>query len=526
VAVIDTGVLQHADLAGRVLPGYDFVSDPARANDGGGRDADASDPGDWIATADRTLPIFSDCDVAPSSWHGSSIAGIIASNADNAQWTAGINWAAKILPVRVLGKCDGTDSDILDGVAWAAGLAVPGVPANPNPAQVINLSLGGPGPCDPAYRSVFGAALAHGITRAIIAGRAAGEDGESCLSQLPEAIAVASTTSVSSLARYSNWNGVALSAPGGQPGPGSTLDSIIALSNAGATVPQSDSFDYLGGTSSRTDGAESRRDASWRPASLPRRSLDARRDGQTLRRDVDVFSGPLQHRHRCHAAVADKHGAANCKGLWWAAREVESDGTAWRIRGDLVTWFTYDATGKGVVLTMSAAQTTTGTTPVRSQTTGPDFDAVPFDPARVTRSAVRTGTLPSAILPAAYRLHGRRQQAKAITRVRAHAGVLFGGNPSWRWRAAIRTVVGGTGELRVGWGFGAPADVICDVHLRFGRRHQAIGDTTDGARRVRGTFFRRGPAFDRSRSIGAGGACGGNADADLCRRQPRSFDYP
>jgi hypothetical protein len=141
VAVVDTGVVPHADLAGRVLFGYDFVTDPTRANDGGGRDADAADPGDWISSADTSLPIFGDCDIAPSSWHGTAIAGIIASNTDNAQWTAGINWVAKILPVRVLGKCDGMDSEILDGVAWAAGLAVPGAPPNPS-GQVINLTRG------------------------------------------------------------------------------------------------------------------------------------------------------------------------------------------------------------------------------------------------------------------------------------------------------------------------------------------------------------------------------------------------
>ncbi len=78
--------------------------------------------------------------------------GIIAANSNDGVWTAGIDWAAKILPVRVLGKCFGDDSDIIDGIAWAAGLSVPGVPANPTPAQVINLSIGEAGECAPAYQ--------------------------------------------------------------------------------------------------------------------------------------------------------------------------------------------------------------------------------------------------------------------------------------------------------------------------------------------------------------------------------------
>ena len=48
VAVIDTGHRPHADLSGVLLQGYDFISDTFVANDGGGRDNDASDPGDWV----------------------------------------------------------------------------------------------------------------------------------------------------------------------------------------------------------------------------------------------------------------------------------------------------------------------------------------------------------------------------------------------------------------------------------------------------------------------------------------------
>jgi serine protease len=218
VAVLDTGYRPHTDLAGRILPGYDFISDLKMANDGDGRDADASDPGDWINPTDQADPEFSTCEVNDSSWHGTAVSGIIAANSDNKVWLAGINWAARILPVRVLGKCGGWDSDIIDGVAWAAGLVVPGVPTNPYPAQVINLSLGGSGACFPLYHQVFSAALAHGVTRAIVV--AAGNEGVDVADSVPascsEVIAVAATTGTGSLASYSDFGaGVTLSAPGG-----------------------------------------------------------------------------------------------------------------------------------------------------------------------------------------------------------------------------------------------------------------------------------------------------------------------
>src|SRR6266581_3528171 len=143
VAVIDTGITAHPDLAGRVLPGYDFISDPILSNDGNGRDPDPSDPGDGTSAnecGDGTP-------AEPSFFHGTFVSGLIAANTDNGVGIAGLDWNARILPVRTLGKCGGTFDDILDGVLWAAGVPVAGVPPNPNPARVINMSLGGLGYC-------------------------------------------------------------------------------------------------------------------------------------------------------------------------------------------------------------------------------------------------------------------------------------------------------------------------------------------------------------------------------------------
>ncbi len=154
VAVLDTGVrFDHPDLmraaqGGKLLPGYDFVSGESSssflaANDGNGRDDDPSDPGDWVSAADLGNPVFNDCDVDRSSWHGTRVAGVIAAKTANNEGMAGVDWNTWILPVRVMGKCGGRDSDIMAAMRWAAGLEVPGVTTNPYPAKIINLSLGG-----------------------------------------------------------------------------------------------------------------------------------------------------------------------------------------------------------------------------------------------------------------------------------------------------------------------------------------------------------------------------------------------
>ena len=171
VAVIDTGVrFEHPDLlrlsqAGKVLDGFDFVSQTPFANDGDGRDADASDPGDFVSATDRTQPPFNTiagCEETASSWHGTRVSSLIAALTNNAEGMAGTDWNTLLLPVRVLGKCGGTDSDIIAGMRWAAGIAVPGAPINPSPAQVINLSLGGPGVCSAAYQAAVDEIVARG----------------------------------------------------------------------------------------------------------------------------------------------------------------------------------------------------------------------------------------------------------------------------------------------------------------------------------------------------------------------------
>lgn len=135
VAVIDTGYVNHSDLAANVIAGYDFISDPWTANDGGGRDSNAADPGDWLYSGDcgtdangNPVP-YNDTN---NSWHGTHVAGTIAASTNNSKGIAGIAYNATIQSVRVLGKCGGTTADITDGITWASGGYVPGVPSNPN----------------------------------------------------------------------------------------------------------------------------------------------------------------------------------------------------------------------------------------------------------------------------------------------------------------------------------------------------------------------------------------------------------
>lgn len=235
VAVIDTGILPHADLAGRTLAGYDFISDARTANDGDGRDADPFDPGDWItaeesAGTDATGGYFSGCAAANSTWHGTHVAGTLAAAADNSIGVAGINWKSKLLPLRVLGKCGGYSSDIADAIRWAAGMPVSGVPDNPHPAQVINLSLSGAGACGQDEQQAIDAANAAGS----IVVAAAGNDNAAAAADHPGncrgVITVAAADRDGGRSTYSDYGSIVdITAPGGGSGSAiySTLDHGI-----------------------------------------------------------------------------------------------------------------------------------------------------------------------------------------------------------------------------------------------------------------------------------------------------------
>ncbi|MFK3651306.1 S8 family serine peptidase [Lysobacter enzymogenes] len=243
VAVIDSGILSHTDLNANVIGGYDFISRAAGGSaqecqalglnagcgspqDGDGRDSNPND--DSFAT---------------TSQHGTHVAGTIAAVAGNGQGGAGVAYGAKVVPIRALGRDGyGIDSDVLDAVLWAANVPVAGVGPNPNPADVINLSLGDNTPCSqsPAWQAAIDAVLAKGVT--VIA--AAGNSNIDVAGSLPAScngvVSVAASNKSGNKSSYSSWGAsIDVTAPGGEngfAGP-SASDGIISTVKNNAYGP-------------------------------------------------------------------------------------------------------------------------------------------------------------------------------------------------------------------------------------------------------------------------------------------------
>jgi serine protease len=151
-------------------------------------------PADWITAAESSSGFFAGCPIQNSSWHGTHVAGTVAAATNNAVGVSGIDWASKLQPVRVLGKCGGYLSDIADAMRWAAGLSVPGTPLNANPARVINLSLGGSGACSATLQSAVDSVIAAGTVVVAAAGNNAGDAGNFQPANCNGVIAVGATT--------------------------------------------------------------------------------------------------------------------------------------------------------------------------------------------------------------------------------------------------------------------------------------------------------------------------------------------
>jgi serine protease len=247
VAVIDTGYRPHADLAANILPGYDFINDTFVSNDGNGRDNSALDPGDAVAAGacGGGQPTQSQ----PSSWHGTHVAGTIAALTNNSSGVGGVAFGAKLLPLRALGKCGGYTSDIAAGIVWASGGSVPGVPANPNPARVINMSLGGRGACDAASQDAINSARSRGTVVVVAAGNSNANAANFSPASCAGVVSVAATNRGGGRAYYSNFGAaVSVAAPGGDMRSGAA-NGILSTLNNGASAPGADSFAYYQGTS-------------------------------------------------------------------------------------------------------------------------------------------------------------------------------------------------------------------------------------------------------------------------------------
>ena len=237
VAVLDTGITTHSDLSANIIGGYDFISDSGMARDGNGRDSNPADQGDWSAAGE----CGAGSPASNSSWHGTHVAGTVAAVTNNAKGMAGVAYGAKVVPVRVLGKCGGYTSDISDAIIWASGGAVSGVPANANPAEVINMSLGGAGSCSATYQNAINGAVGRGSTVVVAAGNSNTNVSTAVPANCQNVVAVASTTRQGGRSSFSNYgSGIDVAAPG---------SDIASTLNSGTTTPSTENYAIYSGTS-------------------------------------------------------------------------------------------------------------------------------------------------------------------------------------------------------------------------------------------------------------------------------------
>ncbi|WP_209202433.1 S8 family serine peptidase [Salinisphaera sp. G21_0] len=232
VAVIDSGIIPHRALNDRIVPGYDFISDPECAGDGNGYDDTPTDEGIFTGLS--------------RPWHGTRMAGVIAGASINKDDVSPLQNIIKIQPIRYLGRhsrCGGTREDFINALKWAAGMQVADAPLNTNPAKVINLSIGGMCDCTP-YETLFKALYQRNITVIAGAGNEAipASNSNNCYSNCPHVIAVGAQLTESLLASYSNF------------GPPITISAIVGKGvtttfNTGRTIPLADTFTKSDGTS-------------------------------------------------------------------------------------------------------------------------------------------------------------------------------------------------------------------------------------------------------------------------------------
>lgn len=255
VAVIDTGHVKHSDLDAKIVAGYDFITSTSDSRDNNGRDSNPADEGDWQSTAGEC---GSNTPAHNSTWHGTHVAGTIAAVTDNGKGVAGVAPDAKIQPVRVLGKCGGSLSDISDAIIWASGGTVSGIPANQTPAKIINMSLGGGGSCSTTYQNAINGAVQRGSTVVVAAGNSNQDASGFQPANCDNVVTVAATDRDGNRASFrsdgtagSNYGTIVdIAAPGGETWTATDRSNgILSTLNAGTTTPGTESYAFYQGTS-------------------------------------------------------------------------------------------------------------------------------------------------------------------------------------------------------------------------------------------------------------------------------------
>ena len=199
IAVVDSGVqLDHPDLAGRLLPGHDFVDNDATPQDGNG--------------------------------HGTHVTGIAVADTGNGIGVASVAPGAKVLPVRVLDDSGDGDADqAAAGIDWATD----------HGADVINLSLGGSLPLIGGSSASFDAAVDRALDRGIVVVAAAGNDGLPVCEQSAgqgRLLCVGAVDKRGNRSYFSNFGGgLAITAPGGSGLPGADEDILSTWNDGGYT---------------------------------------------------------------------------------------------------------------------------------------------------------------------------------------------------------------------------------------------------------------------------------------------------
>jgi len=242
VAVVDTGILHsfndasltHPDFVGKVVPGYDFISDYRMARDGNGRDPDPYDVGDNPS--------------GQSSFHGSHVAGTIAAATNNGTGIAGVDWRAAILPVRVSGYGGVTIFDFVQGMQWAAGHSISGVPNNLNPAHVINVSLRWPRPCEVFEQEALDWISSSSPRRSIVVVAAGNDNVDAALvspASCRNVITVGATDISNGRAYYSNYGSrIDVMAPGGNVGVDLNGDGFLDGVLSAGKIDATSTFNY------------------------------------------------------------------------------------------------------------------------------------------------------------------------------------------------------------------------------------------------------------------------------------------